>query len=178
MNDIRPTLSRDAEAVPLDLFIPLSATVREYGAPRLGALAELLEEHPQERGWTQLYLAEFMRTSMRQVGATQSLHTTFVQRAEDVEESTLQAMPEHTRTAWTHLIERAKANPIPVTDPTLFAHGLAIDGELCRYLSGEPEKPKETPEQVFRRLATKHHPDKGGSPEVMAAVNEMRKAMR
>lgn len=33
-------------------------------------------------------------------------------------------------------------------------------------------------EKVYRRLAQKHHPDKGGNPEVMSAVNELWRAIR
>lgn len=181
MSELRQALLKDVEAEPPYDFGTLSSKVQPgYGSRRLPALAKLLEANQQTRGATQLYLTEFISKSMRQVGAHQCLYRTFTERAAQIPEAVLQAFPEHTRQAWDGLVRRAKAKPVcvPKGDPLLFAHGLTIDGELVRYLCEEPEKPKETPDQVFRRLAAKHHPDKGGNPEVMAAVNEMRKAMR
>lgn len=181
IHQLRAALAKDEEAVPLDSFRSVARMGKQagvQGSRRLSALAELLQER-RDRGAAVLYLEQFIIETRRQVGADQSLFTTFSER--EIPGPVLYALPPHTRAALNQLAELARKTPIPAWDALLFAHGLTIDGELCRLiaeLSGEPEKPKPTGMVEARRQLAQLHPDKGGDPKAFAAASAMYRALK
>jgi hypothetical protein len=67
------------------------------------------------------------------------------------------------------LLERAFTGFTALPAPTA-----ARDWQIVLELSGLLQPKREDIEKAYRRLASKHHPDKGGSAERMAEINRAR----
>jgi hypothetical protein len=124
----------------------------------------------------ELYLEEFLNQSIRQINGQLGLGPTFQSKLSQIPSEVTEALPNNCMAALRRMSELV---PVQVKDPRSFAHALCVDGALVSGLTGyeEPRPSKPDAKKVFKRLASQHHPDKGGNPEVMAALNELYEAI-
>lgn len=133
-----------------------------------------------------LYLEALFAVTWRQIGGDVALGPTFAKAVGEIGDDVLEALPQHTRDALGELANLAMSGGVPlgsgsaqhVVDARTLAYTLVsqhVAPKLARLAGREaPEpKPEPGPKAVYRRLAQQHHPDKGGSPEVMSALNEL-----
>lgn len=181
---IRRLIAEDRETVPLPSLkiergnlARLRMHARRDRVPNAAAL--LIESRSAEAA--EFYLWELLAWTGRQVGGSTALSLTFAQTVADLEDELLDALPKHAKVALRNLAVIAADHPVLTPDYRLLAHALAIDGALARWLKGDnakaPSKPPSA-QRVYRRLAQENHPDRGGNAEVMAAVNELWRAVK
>jgi hypothetical protein len=178
-------IARDCERVGIP---GLKELPRRAGRPlrfqrrhRLPDACAILLALPEDRAATVLFFRELFAWTARQVGGSVVLGPTFVRTVSELAEDVLAALPQHSRAGLARLAEIASQEPLEITHYERTASALATDGELVAWLSNDETKatkPKADAQQIYRKLAQQLHPDKGGDPEAMAALNELWRAVK
>jgi hypothetical protein len=180
-HEIQACIAKDCDSVPIPGLKQLARRIRSIKRHQLPDATRLLLETPQSPEATELFLGRLIWWTSRQIGGSVAIGPTFVRTVSELGEDVLAALPAHTRTALKRLADRAAKDPIEVSAFDRIAHALAIDGALCEWLGTEvgETKPKQaSPQQIYRKLAQQMHPDRGGNPEAMAALNELWRAVK
>lgn len=169
---LRRALEADWDAFP-DLRKPRVG----HGPTAVYALEELFPDDAAVRAWIEAQIV----AHRRQYEGRPEI--SIGPRFADAVEEHVDRIPQPTRKALKRLAQFVRADVLPAGHVDQLAKALTVDGEFRRWLmTAEPETQAEAEQETtngkkrdaYRFLAQRLHPDKGGDPDLMAALNELR----